>query len=160
MNKVHYSSARDDWCTPPEVLDRVRRVGQIGLDPCWNPNAITDAGTRLEGRNTDGLSVPWSGHGLVYVNPPYGRKIGKWVRKCCDEARDGVEIIALLPARTDTRWFPWDATALAFWRGRLTFLDAPHPAPFPSVLAYWGPQGFLFETVFSDVAAIVTPRGG
>ena len=48
--------------------------------------------------------------------------------------------VMLLPARTDTRW--WEslitADALLFWRGRLRFVGAPAPAPFPSVIAYWG----------------------
>jgi len=36
---------RDDWATPPEVLDPVREViqGRIDFDPCGNPHSIVDA---------------------------------------------------------------------------------------------------------------------
>lgn len=158
---VHFSSAKDDWCTPAMVLERVLEVRPIGLDPCWNPRALTmrdrycamvaeyDGG----GTGTSGLDRDWSGHGLVYVNPPYGRQIGEWVEKC----PEADECIALLPARTDTRWFPWEARALAFWRGRLTFLGAEHPAPFPSVLAYWGDLPGRFAAAFEDVCRVVRP---
>lgn len=136
---VHFSSAKDDWCTPPEVLKRVRKVGPIGLDPCCNRTDIKHVRPKaafvnpdreqktigfldVDDRDADGLAEPWSGYGLVYVNPPYGRRIGKWVDKC----READECIALLPARTDTKWFPWDADALAFWKGRVKFWQPLH----------------------------------
>lgn len=155
MDKVHYSSAKDDWCTPEVVLERVRRVGDIGLDPCSNPRSIVNArhsaGRAREGEWRDGLNMGWSGYGLVFLNPPYGRNIGKWVVKCAEAD----ECIALLPARTDTKWFPWDAASLAFWKGRLTFLGVEHPAPFPSVLAYWGYREPSFRDAFRGVAKVV-----
>lgn len=32
-----------------------------------------------------GLSMLWSGYGPVFCNPPYGREIGKWVKKAYEE---------------------------------------------------------------------------
>jgi len=140
---VHYSSDRDDWCTPEDVLTRVRFVGDIGLDPCSNDESIVGASFDF-GFHDDGLNRNWAANvrrrQLVYVNPPYGREIGHWMRKCADEAQAGADIIALVPARTDTVWFRvcWDtAASICFWRGRLTFLGAPHPAPFPSAAVLW-----------------------
>lgn len=140
---------RTDWQTPEHVLERVRRVAPIGLDPCTthaNPTGAR-AWWYLDGPfPLDGLASGWSteksGH-LVYCNPPYGRGIGAWMDKCHEAAVAGVTVIALVPARTDTRWFPWTADAICFWRGRLTFRDAPAPAMFPSavVLWTWGRRG-------------------
>jgi hypothetical protein len=38
INKALYSSKKEDWRTPKEVLDVVREVGPIDLDPCASPN--------------------------------------------------------------------------------------------------------------------------
>jgi hypothetical protein len=71
------------------------------------------------------------------MNPPYGRAIGTWVRKAREEALKGVKVVSLLPARTDTAWWHDDvmrAQEIRLLRGRLTFVGAPSPAPFPSAV--------------------------
>lgn len=153
------TSKRDSWNTPECVLELVRKVagGHIGFDPCPNDESIVDPIGHTQGR--DGLEMDWSGCGLVYANPPYGREIEKWVRRCHEYGTAGTEVVALLPARTDARWFnyAWTADALCFWRGRLRFIGAPSSAPFPSVVAYWGPRKYRFADVFSEVGKVVMP---
>jgi phage N-6-adenine-methyltransferase len=52
----------------------------------------------------DGLKQEWTGR--VFMNPPYGREIGKWVRKAYEESRKNAEsVVCLLPSRTDTSWW-------------------------------------------------------
>ncbi len=160
------SSNKDDWNTPGEVLEAVARLGPIDLDPCSNLSSIVDAETNYMLPGQDGLKLPWLLHngpgmepprGLVYCNPPYGRVIGTWIDKCRDEAGTGAEIVALVPARTDTRWFVRarkSAQAVAFWRGRLTFLGAPAAAPFPSALFYWGNRPWDFEVALRPYAEV------
>lgn len=74
----------------------------------------------------------------VFCNPPYGREIGKWIRKCSEEAqKPGTIVVALLPARTDTRWFHEyikDKTEVEFIKGRLKFGASKNSAPFPSMI--------------------------
>jgi len=79
----------------------------------------------------------------VFINPPYGRQLKAWVAKAkaevlCGNART---VVALVPARTDTRYWhehiAGDATVF-FLRGRLRFGAAGAAAPFPSALALWG----------------------
>lgn len=154
------SSERDDWNTPEIVLERVRAMGPIGLDPCGNAGSIVGAETewRLE-RDGDSLHRDWSGHGLVYCNPPYGRLIRAWVAKCRETSATGAEVIALVPARPDTRWWhescaPPAADAVCFWRGRLTFLGAPAGAPFPSAIIYFGDRPRRFQEVFAMAGSI------
>jgi hypothetical protein len=170
-----YSSARSDWNTPAEVLDPVRAFNDgepPGLDPCSNEQSIV--GARLEWRlerGEDGLVRSWRGFGLVFVNWPYDDSLA-WARKMAEEARDGVEILGLGPARTDTEWFQSYASradVLCFWRGRLKFgpaiADTRQPglfggaprlraaeetAPFPSMLLYWGQRVRRFGQVFSQ----------
>ena len=76
----------------------------------------------------------------MYVNPPYGRDVGRWVAKARTTAASGVTVVMLLPARTDTRWFHADVYGVAeirFLKGRLRFRLrglSLHPAPFPSMV--------------------------
>ncbi len=157
------SSAKSDWWTPDEVLGRVRMFGgSIQLDPC----AATDTDIAAVNLTADdgGLVEDWIGvgggdEGTTFVNPPYGREIGSWVNACHEWWRAGcIDVIALVPARTDTRWFKtcWDtASAICFWEGRITFVGAEHPAPFPSALVYWGESLRRFSSVFGDVGKVV-----
>ena len=74
----------------------------------------------------------------MFCNPPYGRELGKWVRKCYEESRKGSLVVMLIPARTDTAYFHdyiyHKAKEVRFIRGRLHFNDCPNAAPFPSMV--------------------------
>lgn len=163
------TSKNEHFCTPRPLLHLLTQVGPIGVDPCSNANSLVPAAVKW-GEAEDGLSRSWAGLGMVYTNPPYGAKIRKWLPKILYEARNGVEIILLGPARTDTSWFqrhvPFAQVTL-FWRGRITFEGAKHPAPFPSFLSLWSPSRervALFSEVFrtkgwmSYGPAWMTPR--
>jgi site-specific DNA-methyltransferase (adenine-specific) len=74
----------------------------------------------------------------VFCNPPYGRAIGAWVKKCYEESRKpDTLVVMLIPARTDTSYFHdyiYHKAELRFIRGRLHFNEAPQGAPFPSMV--------------------------
>ena len=75
----------------------------------------------------------------VFCNPPYGRAIKDWIRKCAEEAsKPNTLVVALVPARTDTAWFHDyvynKAREIRFIRGRLHFNDSRDAAPFPSMV--------------------------
>lgn len=129
--------ARDDWRTPQELLGRVRRLGQIGLDACGNADNSTNARivySGPDGNGLDGLALPWTtgvlrpGE-LVYANYPYSDAM-PWARKWTTEAATGAPVVVLGPARPDTKWHRLavnapSCSALAFWRGRITFEMPP-----------------------------------
>lgn len=78
------------------------------------------------------------GEEVCYMNPPYGKEIIKWVKKA---AESPAVTVALLPARTDTRWFkmyvePY-ASEIRFIQGRLRFSNSDSCAPFPSMIAIY-----------------------
>lgn len=132
-----YSSASDEWATPQHLFDRLHAQYGFTLDPCsTHQNAkCTKHYTRAE----DGLSQSWADE-VVWMNPPYGRGIGAWVRKAYEESLRGATAVCLLPGRTDTKWF-WDWCCygtVEFVRGRLRFGAATNSAPFPSILVYFG----------------------
>lgn len=76
------------------------------------------------------------------MNPPYGREIGKWVRKAYETALQGATVVSLLPARTDTAW--WHEYCMrgdiTFIRGRLKFGGCANPVPFPSAVVVLCPS--------------------
>lgn len=153
------SSGNKHWCTPQKVLKLVRAFDTIGLDPCSNPAAIVGATTAWQLPEDNGLVESWEGHGLVWMNPPFGEEkengttIQDWVQKAAYEAAHGVEIIGLVPSYTGAAWFQENCapprTAVCFWRGRIKFLGAEHGCTFSTALVYWGPRVELFAKIFA-----------
>lgn len=133
FNRGLFLSEDMDAETPQEFFDRLDAEFHFDLDP-----ASTHENAKCERHYTveeDGLSQPWDG--TVFCNPPYGREIGKWVKKGYEEAQRGNTVVMLLPARTDTRWFHdyvMKALEIRFIKGRLKFSGAENSAPFPSMV--------------------------
>ncbi len=153
---VHFSSDTPEHYTPQDFLLLVKDVfGDIpDLDPCSNSHDTPNvAAHRHYTAEDDGLKKPWAGR--VFMNPPYGREVPAWITKVRKEwARGKVsELIALLPARTDTEWFnhltaDTDDAVICFLFGRLTFIGNNDPAPFPSMVVYFGPKHDVFADIF------------
>lgn len=124
------------WATPQHVFDALDREFGFTLDVCADETNHKCA--RYFDEAADGLAQEWTG--TVWMNPPYGRTIGKWVRKAADSADAGAVVVGLLPCRTDTEWWQdvMRASELRFVRGRLKFGDSDCGAPFPSCIAVWG----------------------
>ena len=68
----------------------------------------------------------------MFCNPPYGREIGKWVRKAYEEAQSGATIVLLIPARTDTSYFH----DYILGHAEIRWVVYP-PAPFPSMVVVY-----------------------
>jgi len=137
QRSVHFSSATGEWETPPALFNELDRIfGGFTLDPCATPENAKCA--RYFTREDDGLSREWTGK--VFMNPPYGREIGKWVRKAWAESLRGALVVCLLLARVDTRW--WHEYAkkghVYFLQGRLKFGASLNSAPFPSAIVTFG----------------------
>lgn len=139
---VHFSSKTDLWATPQDYFDKcVEEFGIFDLDPAANSqNAKAKNYFTLE---DDGLIQEWKAD-LVWLNPPYGRMLSKFVKKALHEYDRGnsKKIVMLLPARTDTRWF-WSFyerpdVEVRFIKGRLKFGGSKNSAPFPSCLVVIG----------------------
>jgi site-specific DNA-methyltransferase (adenine-specific) len=151
---VHFSSATDEWPTPAALFQELSWCfGGFDLDPCaTSENAKC---SRYFTKQLDGLARRWqegSRPVKVFINPPYGRAIGKWVRKAWEESQRGGLVVCLLPARTDTTW--WQDYArkghVYFVRGRLKFGGAKNAAPFPSAIVVFG-KFFSQDTLLRNI---------
>lgn len=130
---LHFSSEDQTHETPQWLFDLLDREFGFTVDVCALP-----ATAKCENYFTpadDGLAQFWTG--VCWMNPPYGREIGHWMRKAYESAATGfATVVCLVPARTDTLWF-WDYARhgeVRFIRGRLTFGNADNTAPFPSAV--------------------------
>lgn len=129
---VHFSSKTDLHETPQEFFNKLDEEFNFTLDVCaTSENAKCPTYYTKE---MDGLSQEWSG--TVWMNPPYGREIGKWMKKANQSALSGATVVCLVPSRTDTNW--WHTYAIQhevrFVRGRLKFGGAKNSALFPSAV--------------------------
>ena len=109
---------KDEWLTPPELI---KELGPFDLDPCSPSNSPFFIAPSIFTKDDDGLSKDW--FGKVFVNPPYGKEIIKWLTKLSDYGNG----IALIFARTDTKAFHEyvfnKADAILFLKGRLNFYN-------------------------------------
>jgi phage N-6-adenine-methyltransferase len=129
---VHFSSETDNWETPQELFDELNKIHKFELDVCASPKNAKCKNYFTKEQN--GLEQVWIGS--VWMNPPYGREIGKWMKKAYEEAFNGTKVVCLVPARTDTAWFQDYAMKgqITFIRGRLKFGNHKNSAPFPSAI--------------------------
>jgi phage N-6-adenine-methyltransferase len=130
-NELMFSSKTELWATPQKFFDAISVLyGPFDIDVCADAsNAKCNV---YFDKAADGLAQTWTGK--CWMNPPYGRDIGKWMKKKASES--DATVVCLVPARTDTKW--WHDYAMkgeiTFIKGRLKFGDAKNSAPFPSAL--------------------------
>ena len=142
VSSVMFKSEKDTWETPENICSSIEKLYPDGyLDPAppveineYMPLAYYES-------DIDYLGVGWCARN-VYMNPPYGRVIGKWTTKFEQEFQDGnfENGIALVPGRLGAKWFQRFTRNSSCWcalDGRLKFVDAENSAPFPSVLVLY-----------------------
>jgi phage N-6-adenine-methyltransferase len=133
---VYFRSQSDQWATPRALVAALsEELGPFELDVC--ASAENACAPRYFTVEQDGLAQMWSG--VVWMNPPYGRGMGRWVEKAAASVREGacVRVVCVVPARTDTRWWQVirrEASLVRFLPGRVKFGDGRGSAPFPSAV--------------------------
>ena len=132
---VGFSSKSGDWDTPQAFFNKLDAQFEFTLDPC--ATAASAKCKKYFTKEEDGLAQDWKGH-TVFVNPPYGRGIGAWLKKGYEESKQhNTIVVMLIPSRTDTKWwhdYVMRAKEVHLVRGRLKFGDSDNAAPFPSAI--------------------------
>ena len=99
---VALSSKSNDWATPQATFNELDYEFNFTLDPCAShENAKC---RKYYTKKDDGLKQDWSGE-VVFMNPPYSREMPKWIEKAYKESLKGALVVALIPSRTDTRYW-------------------------------------------------------
>lgn len=136
INQGMMSSNTDMWATPQDFFNKLNAEFNFQCDVCAiDDNAKCD---KYYSPEEDGLQQEWQG--VCWMNPPYGRVIGEWVKKAYESSLNGATVVCLLPARTDTKW--WHEYCMKgeirLVKGRLKFGDGKNSAPFPSAVVIFG----------------------
>lgn len=85
INTGMMSSLTDDWGTPQKLFDELNKEFSFTLDACASAhNHKVDNYFSIA---DDALVQNWTG--VVWMNPPYGRAIGKWMKKAYESAGGG-----------------------------------------------------------------------
>lgn len=90
---VMFSSKTCEWETPVEFFKEYDAKYHFTLDVCaTKENAKCE---KFFTREDDALSR--ESNGVCWMNPPYGREIGKWVKKAFETALRGGDSRLLAP---------------------------------------------------------------
>lgn len=153
MENVHFSSVTNEWGTPLKLFEALDREFSFTLDPCSTHENAKCKKHYTEKEN--GLSQSWDGE-IVFMNPPYGREIGYWIRKA---VKSYATVVCLIPARTDTKyWHEWIfpyADEIRFLSGRVRFQGGKYSAPFPSAIVVFRP---VFDRKFAMAVPVITKQ--
>ena len=112
--------------TPECLYNELNKEFKFDLDPCPLFGII------------NGLEISW--YGNIFINPPYGKEVKKWILKALNEIKlnNCKTSVFLLPAYTDTKLFHEiimpNAKEIRFLKGRLKFSDHENTAPFTSMI--------------------------
>ena len=144
MGELWTSSVHQSWATPWPLFDAIdKEFGFFGDLAATANNAKKD---HYISPRTDSLSVDWvqwSQGDPCWLNPPYGRSIGNWMKKAFVESERGMCIVCLVFVRTDTKWwneYAMRAAEIRLIPGRITFVGADNGAPAPSCLVVFDPK--------------------
>ena len=158
MNKGMYSSKKDNWGTPKKLFNKLNEEYNFTLDPASDD--INFLCKKHYTKEMDGLNQSWQGE-KVFLNPPYGKGMIKWVEKARNEWLLGdCTIVLLLASRTDTHWFhdyiyAVDGAKWEFTERRVKFIDpdtgkeAGSPA-FGSIIVTFE-KGKVYRNTFIEI---------
>jgi phage N-6-adenine-methyltransferase len=156
-----FTSKTYEWTTPKWLFDELSKDFDFDCDVCANDyNSLCKYYFTEE--NTC-LDKTW--HKTNFMNPPYGYGIGKFIKKAYDETKNnGFCTVAVLPARTDTKWFHnyiYGKADIIFVKGRLKFGGGKDnfDAPFPSMLVFWGFDKSVNSLMKRINSRDINPRG-
>jgi site-specific DNA-methyltransferase (adenine-specific) len=152
---VVYSSARSDWRTPVPLFRELHDEFAFTLDVCASEqNKLCDRYIGPDHRDPvlrDAIACSWGRREVCFMNPPYSRDEGilidPFVAAAHEESTQNL-VVALLPSRTDTRWWHTHvmlADEVRLIPHRVKFCrpdgaEAADTAGFPSVVVIWRPR--------------------
>lgn len=154
-----FSRASDEWSTPELLFNALDAEFDFALDVAASEDnhkcPLWLGPTNIASNYRDGLSFPWrlllqNTTCAAWMNPPYS-KVGPFMKKAAEQTyQGGCTVVALVPSRTDTKWWHahvWDnekhrprpGIEIRYIKGRLKFGDSKNSAPFPSVVIVMRP---------------------
>lgn len=163
MNKqtrqVLHSSDNNEWGTPWDFFKKLDDEFHFNLDVCASKENTKVPDNYID-MEMNALEVPWydwydGDEVIAFMNPPFSveyigddgkphrrRVLPVWVEYALLESvYPNCTVVALIPARTGTRWwynYVTRASEIRYVTGRLKFIGAPASAPFDSAVVIFG----------------------
>ena len=119
-----FKSKSEEYATPLDIVNPLIKEFDLQLDVCaTKENAKCGSFFTKE---DDALKQDWLFN--FWMNPPFGRNLGKWVEKAYTESKKHEVIgVLILPVRSNTNWwhkYIIDTKAeVRFLRGEIKFGD-------------------------------------
>jgi len=139
LSRSLFTSAKQTWETPDDLFAELNAEFAFTVDVCAEPE--TAKLPRFWTAQDNALWQRWATE-TCWMNPPYS-EVDRWMARAVEASEAGATVVALVPSRTDTRWwhdYAMKASEIRFLRGRLKFGDAVNSAPFPSVVLVFRPR--------------------
>ncbi len=133
-------NSKSDWATPWPLFNLLDREFRFTLDA-----AASEINHKCE------RYLSWLENALdadifdetVFVNPPYGAGLARWIEAFGRWARNGCTVVALLPANTDTAWWHllWlSCDEIRFLYRRVQFVGGGNSNTGGSAVVVWRPR--------------------
>jgi site-specific DNA-methyltransferase (adenine-specific) len=148
----HRRSTNSEWGTPKPLFKALDRTFHFTLDACATPQ--NSKCRRYFTKKEDGLQQNWSKDEVIWLNPPYGGEIERWLKKA---AESQATVVALIPSRTGNGWwfkYVTQANLIVFIRGRIRFEGGKNLAPFDSAIAIFRPRRGILREGIRDFNAL------
>lgn len=145
LSKALFSSTKEDWATPQDFFDKLDEEFHFDLDPC--ADAENAKCKEYFTKEENGLLKDWGGvaSSAIHHTAEHQRANGSGSAT----KKPGTVVVALIPARTDTRFFHdyiYHKAEIRFIKGRLKFGGCKDAAPFPSMVVIFGKEKEHEET--------------
>ena len=133
-----------EYSTPLAIIQPLIEEFDLQLDVC--ASAVNYKLPKYFTINDNALDKKW--HGNCWMNPPFDRNLGKWVKKAHFESKttEGTKV-CLFPIRSNTNW--WNEVCcdaeIRFINGEVNFNDEPR--------GLWWPMCIM---IFGDAAKVKT----
>jgi hypothetical protein len=160
--------AKDDWCSPPAIIEAARiTLGGILLDPFSNPWALPIAPYKFEAegfeawgdvlKQTVGLGIVPS-RPTAFVNGPWSKN-KQVVEHCVDQWMAGWEIVQVTPTSTNSTYWHLieEAPAVCVPSRRIAFLKEGKPCTEnrqDCVIVYRGSDPWRFRQAFRELGRV------
>lgn len=163
MSKYNFEQTRNDYMTPPELVnDLLKEIGVecFDLDVCCSHKNIPALFHCINGiRN--GLVIDWQK--LNWMNPPFD-VCQKWIKKAYEEQQKGNTTYALIPVRTETKfWHDYILNnphcEIRYLRKGLCFIDPETMKPVQQRVKQKDDSYKEVDGVFKNALAVVVFRG-
>jgi len=125
IHKRGLAEAPKTWRTPKEIAEGLIKRFKLDWDvAASHENALLPKYYTAE---ENALKQDWAGK-RVWLNPPYGPGIERWMRKALEESRRGATVVALVPDHSSGKWSKLYGRPIKWWDTYASQADEIIPA--------------------------------